>query len=139
MSWQWDPLQNDASDYYYFDDKYFDACLESFKENIILVDAIYQSKVIASGFYFIYGDMIHAHLSGTMTEYISLSPAYVIKYATMLWAKENGVRLIHYGGGTTNNESDSLYQLKRNLARTRNSSFVLGRKYGMRQSTITCA
>ena len=120
--------RNEASDYYYFDDKYFDACLDSFRDNIILVDAMYQSKIIASGFYFVYGDIIHAHLSGTMTEYISLSPAYVIKYATMLWAKENGIKLIHYGGGTSNSVQDPLYRFKKQFGKNTEFKFCVGKK-----------
>jgi lipid II:glycine glycyltransferase (peptidoglycan interpeptide bridge formation enzyme) len=120
--------RNKATNYYYFDDDYFNACLEFFKDNIILVDAIYQNKVISAGFYFVYGDMIHAHLSGTLTEYINLSPAYVVKYATVLWAKDHNIRLIHYGGGTSNSEQDSLYRFKKQFGKNTEFEFYVGKK-----------
>ncbi len=120
--------RNDASDYYYFDDEYFNNCLKLFKDQILLVEVIYEEKVIAAGFYFVYGDFIHAHLSGTLTEYLHLSPAYIIKYATAIWAKENNIQLIHYGGGTTNSEHDPLYQFKKKFGRNTEFEFHVGKK-----------
>ena len=86
--------RNKASEYYYFDDEYFNKCLDMFNENIILIEVTYNDKVIASAFYFVYGQLIHAHLSGTLPEYLHLSPAYIIKYATAIWARENNIHLI---------------------------------------------
>lgn len=120
--------RNRASDYYYFEDEYFNACLEYFRENIIFIEVLYENKVIAAAFYFVYGDIIHAHLSGTLNEYLNLSPAYIIKYATAMWAKENGIKLIHYGGGTTNKKDDSLYIFKRKFTKGTEFKFYTGKK-----------
>lgn len=120
--------RNKASSYYYFDDSYFNKCMEFFKDSIILIEVFYSGKVIASGFYFVYNKMIHAHLSGTLTDYLKLSPAYIIKYATVKWALENGVDLIHYGGGTTDSDSDLLYQFKRKFGKNTEFDFYIGKK-----------
>ena len=71
--------RNEAAEYYYFDEDYFDKCLKYFNENIIFIEVLYENKTIAAAFYFVYGETIHAHLSGTLQEYLNLSPAYVIK------------------------------------------------------------
>ncbi|MBM7610254.1 hypothetical protein JOD29_003533 [Lysinibacillus composti] len=120
--------RNDASNYYYFDDEYFSSCLKIFKDQIILVEVIYDEKVIAAGFYFVYGKFVHAHLSGTLKEYLHLSPAYIIKYATAVWAIENNIQLIHYGGGTSNSEHDPLYQFKKKFGRNTEYEFCVGKK-----------
>ena len=91
--------RNSATDYYYFDDEYFNNLLKYFKSNIIFIEAIFENKVIATGLYFTYKDIIHIHLSGTLTEFLYLSPAYILRYAVTLWGKENGYKLIHHGGG----------------------------------------
>lgn len=117
-----------ASDFYYFDKNYFSDCLKYFKDNIILVEAIYNDNVIASGLYFIYNRIIHVHLSGTLNEFISLSPAYILKYATVLWAKEHDIEIIHYGGGTSNSENDPLYQFKRKFGQNTSFDFYIGKK-----------
>lgn len=120
--------RNNASDYYYFDNSYFEECMENLKDNILLIEVSYNEKIIAMGFYFVYNNMIHAHLSGTLTEYLYLSPAYVIKHATAEWAKENGISLIHYGGGTSNNDDDPLYKFKKKFTKSTEFEFNIGKK-----------
>ena len=120
--------RNNATDYYYFDDEYFENVLKYFKENIILVQAIFEEKTIAAGLYFIYNDIIHIHLSGTLTEYLYLSPAYILRYAVTLWGIENGYKIIHHGGGRSNSEEDSLYLFKKNFAKIYHADFYIGKK-----------
>lgn len=120
--------RKDASDFYFFDDQYFSDILKYYKENVILVEAVYENKVVAAGLYFISNKIIHAHLSGTDTEYLELSPAYVLKYATVIWAKERGYRFIHYGGGLSNSEEDSLYKFKRKFAQNTDFDFYIGKR-----------
>lgn len=69
---------------------------------------------------------IHAHLSGTLKEYLYLSPAYIVKYATAVWGKEHGYELIHYGGGTSSSEDNSLYQFKLNFTKDTIFDFYVG-------------
>lgn len=120
--------RNNATDYYYFDDEYFKDLLKYFKDNIIFIEAIFEDKIIASGLYFAYKDIIHIHLSGTLTEYLYLSPAYILRYAITLWGKENGYKLIHHGGGRSNSEEDTLYLFKKNFAKLYDTDFYIGRK-----------
>ncbi|WP_035187460.1 peptidoglycan bridge formation glycyltransferase FemA/FemB family protein [Alteribacter aurantiacus] len=120
--------RNDASDYYYFDDNYFDNCLKYFRNHIILVEVLFEDTVIASGFYFVYGEVVHAHLSGTLKGYLHFSPAYIIKHATGEWAIEHGIKLIHYGGGTSNSLDDPLYQFKKKFGKNTEFDFQIGKK-----------
>ena len=85
-------------------------------------------KTIAAGLYFIYNDVIHIHLSGTLTEYLYLSPAYILRYAVTLWGIENGYKIIHHGGGRSNAEDYSLYTFKRNFAKVYDVDFYIGKK-----------
>lgn len=120
--------RDDAADFYYFSEDYFKECVRLFGEHIILVRALYEGKVIAEGFYITYGTTIHAHLSGTLKEYLYLSPAYVVKYATAVWGKEHGYRLVHYGGGTSNSPEDTLFQFKCKFTKGTLFDFYVGRK-----------
>lgn len=120
--------RNEAPEYYYFGDDYFNSVLMDFKEQVLLVEALYEEKVIAAGLYFLSNGTIHVHLSGTDTEYLHLSPAYVLKYATVCWGKENGYNLIHYGGGRSNSPEDPLYLFKRKFAVNTDFDFYIGRK-----------
>ena len=120
--------RNAASEYYYFTDEYFQQCLEYFRENIILVEALFEGKVIAAGFYFVWNKVIHIHLSGTLSEYLYLSPAYILRYAVTLWGKEHGYELIHHGGGRSNAEDDSLYLFKKQFGEQTSFDFYIGKK-----------
>ncbi len=120
--------RNHATDYYYFDDNYFNSVLKYFNDNIILVEAIYENQTIACGLYFIYNKIIHIHLSGTLNEYLYLSPAYMLRYGVTLWGKENGYELIHHGGGRSNSEEDSLYKFKKQFAKNTEFDFFVGKK-----------
>lgn len=120
--------RNNATEYYYFDDEYFSNMLKFYKENLILIEAIFDNKTIAAGLYFTYNDIIHIHLSGTLTEYLYLSPAYILRYALILWGIENNYKLIHHGGGRSNSEEDKLYTFKKNFAKIYDADFYIGKK-----------
>ena len=120
--------RNHAKDYYYFDDEYFEDILKYFKKNVLLVEAIFEGKTIACGLYFIYNKTIHIHLSGTLSEYLYLSPAYILRYSVTLWGKENGYELIHHGGGRSNDENDSLFTFKKGFAKNTQFDFYVGKK-----------
>ena len=67
-------------------------------------------------------------MSGTYKEYLQYSPAYIIKYGTLIWAIENEIDLIHYGGGITNNKDDGLYRFKKKFGRNTEFEFYVGKK-----------
>lgn len=120
--------RNHATDYYYFEEEYFSKILKKFRENIILVEAIFEEKTIASGLYFVYNNTIHIHLSGTLSQYLFLSPAYILRYAVTKWGKEKGYELIHHGGGRTNDEKDTLFTFKKGFAKNTEFDFYIGKK-----------
>lgn len=120
--------RNEAEAAYYFDDSYFEAFVAAMPENILKCKVTYEEEVIAMGFYLRSDQILHTHLSGTLTEYLHLSPAYVLRYALVEWGKERGYKLIHTGGGTTGHPEDSLYLFKRKFGKNTEFDFYLGRK-----------
>lgn len=120
--------RKNADEYYFFNKKYFSNILSTLRDNILLVEAVYNEKTIAAGLYFIYNNLIHAHLSGTDSDYLYLSPAYILKYGTVIWAKENGYRLIHYGGGVSSDKEDSLFKFKKKFSQNTEFPFYIGKK-----------
>ena len=78
--------------------------------------------------YFTTANTIHAHLSGTDTEYLYLSPAYILKYGTVIWGKNKGYDFVHYGGGTSSSEDDTLYLFKSKFSKNTKFEFWIGKK-----------
>lgn len=119
--------RNKATDFYYFDQNYFEDCISLLKTNIVLIEALYEGKTIAMGCYFAYRNIIHIHLSGTLNEFIQLSPAYILKYGITKWGKEKGYKIIHHGGGRTNLADDPLLLFKRKFG-SLEYNFFIGKK-----------
>lgn len=120
--------RNQADKFYYFNEDYFDKCIELFGNNIVLVEAIYKEQTIAMGLYFVYGKTIHVHLSGTLSDFLYLSPAYVLRYAITIWGKEQGYELIHHGGGRNSAPDDGLYLFKKQFGKNTEFKFFIGKK-----------
>ena len=120
--------RNEATDYYYFDDEYFQKIHKYYANNTILVEAIYEGQTIAAGLYFLCNKFIHIHLSGTLKEYLPLSPAYILRYGITVWGKENGYEMIHHGGGRSSNPEDTLYLFKKQFAKNTSFNFYIGKK-----------
>ena len=120
--------RKEADEYYFFDDEYFNTIMEQYHDKIVIAESIFEGKVVAAGLYFITDGNIHAHLSGTDTNYLYLSPAYILKYGTLLWGKEKGYNYIHYGGGTSTSLDDTLYQFKCKFAQNTKLEFWIGKK-----------
>lgn len=120
--------RKDASEEYYFDDNYFKKILNYFPNNLLIVRVFLEDKIIGMGLYFKYGKFIHTHLSGTLTEYLKYSPAYILKYALVEYGIENNFGLIHYGGGKTSQEDDSLKEFKQRFGVKTQFDFYTGKK-----------
>lgn len=120
--------RNEATDYYYFSDDYFDTCLKQFKEHLLMVEAVYEGKTIAMNLCFVSKKWIHIHLSGTLSEYLYLSPAYILRYAVLEWGKEQGMQYVHHGGGRSSSEEDSLYLFKKQFGVHTEFDFYIGKK-----------
>lgn len=120
--------RKNAASVYYFNDKYFDKLLNSFSENVVLAEVLYEGKVIAMGLNLAYGKTIHIHLSGTLEEYHHLSAAFVMRYALVMWGKEQGMELIHEGGGVTGETDDPLYLFKKQFGKNTEFTFHVSYK-----------
>ena len=117
-----------AEEYYFFNEQYFKKIYDKFKGKFVIAQAIYENKIVAAGLYFVSDGNVHAHLSGTDTNYLHLSPAYILKYGTVLWAKEHSMSFVHYGGGTSSDLDDPLYNFKSKFAQNTKLEFWIGKK-----------
>ena len=120
--------RNHAEAFYYFSKAYFDRCLKLFRDNIVLVNALYGGKVVAAELYFVWGPYIHSHLAGTLDTYLDMSPDYVIMYGIMEWGKAHGYQFIHTGGGTSSDPEDPLYLFKKKFAKNTDFDFYIGKR-----------
>ena len=64
--------RNGASEYYYFNGNFFNDTMDSLGENVFIVNAYYENKIIASSLIMRYGKCLHYHFSGVLKEYRKL-------------------------------------------------------------------
>lgn len=117
-----------ADEYYYFTEQYFDNMLNYLNKNILVIELVYKSQVIASELYFIKNKMMYVHLLGYDENYMHLNANGVLEYAASIWGKKNSFDYIHHGGGITNNEDDSLLIAKRKFGQNEDRKFYIGKK-----------
>ncbi len=120
--------RDNADNYYYFKKDYFQEMLNAFPENIITGKVFFSNRLIAMGLYFKYGPYLHAHLSGTISEFLKYSPAYILKYALAIYGHEKGYKLIHYGGGSSNSPDNGLYKFKCEFGKNTQFDFYIAKK-----------
>lgn len=113
-----------ATDYYFFDDCYYEEMIKSLKKYIKLFYAVYQGKIIGASIFFYNDTNMHYHLSGCLTEFRHLGAMNLLIYKAALWAVEKNIRRLHLGGGIT--ENDSLYGFKKQFNKNGVLDYFIG-------------
>lgn len=120
--------RDDADQYYYFNKKYFEQLRIKFPDNLTTCKVYLKDKLIAMGVYFRYGKFLHAHLSGSLSEFLEISPAYLLKYAMAIYGHEKGYEVIHYGGGSSRDENNGLFKFKKDFGKNTEFDFYMAKK-----------
>ncbi|MCM3610481.1 GNAT family N-acetyltransferase [Planococcus sp. MERTA32b] len=120
--------RNKADEYYYFDEEYFSKCLSLLRPQLVVVEVSFQQTVIAMSLNFVSDGLLHVHLAGSLENYHHLYAPNILQYALLQWGMENNIRLIHHGGGRTNDPDDKLYLYKKKYGRAQELEFHIGRR-----------
>jgi hypothetical protein len=116
-----------ADDYFYFNNDYYNELLKLIPDNMVVLEAIFEKKVIASSLFMYMGENIHYHLSGSICEYMNLCPNNLMVFYGIEYGINKGLKRLHLGGGTTNQEDDSLLRFKKGFSRDL-SEFYIGKR-----------
>ncbi len=120
--------RNKAEDYYYFDEAYFDDCLQLLGAELVVVEVIWKDTVVAMSLNFASEGILHVHLTGSLEQYHDLYTPIILQYALLRWGMANDFKLIHHGGGRTNDPDDKLYLYKKKYGRVEELEFHIGKK-----------
>lgn len=119
--------KDNALDYYYFNNNFYDSVLNDLKYNSLMFYAVYDEKIIGMSMILYSNKQVHYHLSASDREYQYLAPTNLLLYEVACWGCENGYKTFHLGGGLGSKE-DSLYKFKEVFNKNSNSFFSIGRK-----------
>lgn len=107
-----------ADDFYFFPPEYYSEYKQTFKDESLLCLATYEGKVIAGSMFMYSDDYAHYHLSARDREYSRYAANNLILWYGIQKAKERGCKWLHFGGGTTGDDNDSLLKFKRDFSKT---------------------
>jgi hypothetical protein len=114
----------EASAFYYFDKEYFLELADALGENLHLCIVEYNNQIVSAGLYTEYNRIVQAHLGGTKTQFLKLSPTNLETDYTRRWAKERGNEFLHLGGGVGGSK-DSLYNFKAGFSQQRHNFLTM--------------
>lgn len=114
-----------ANKYYYFKSSYYVNMENNDKFKIFNVKL--GEETIASAIFMEYGEYFHYHLSGSKKEYLNFAPNNLLLWEAIKYAKKNGYKLIHLGGGVTNLKDDNLFKFKNTFSKD-TLSFYIGKR-----------
>lgn len=118
---------DDAEEYYYFREPFYNSILEDLPFNSQVFWAEKDGKVIAASIMLECNGLMNYHLSGSLQEFRSLASTNLLLYKAAVWGCEHGMKSLHLGGGVASGE-DSLFKFKRSFYKGGLHKFYIGRK-----------
>ena len=107
-----------AESFYFFPQSYYEEYKQTFKDRRLLCLAKLDGKVIAGSMFMFSDDYAHYHLSARDREYSRYAANNLILWYGIQKAKERGCKWLHFGGGTTGDDNDSLLKFKKEFSTT---------------------
>lgn len=117
--------RNQASEYYYFNQQFFDDLFLSLAGNYSLFNARYEEQVISSAIIMHCNGNLHYHLSASQRDYMHLAPNNLLLYTAANWGADHGYTKFHLGGGVA--VKDSLLSFKKSFNKQGLIDFYIGR------------
>jgi hypothetical protein len=116
----------DAENLYHFDKAYFEALLAAWDGAVHLFVCLLDGRPISAGLFTSFDGIAQAHLAGTLDEFAPIAPMKMLYDEAAAWAKEQGCRVLHIGGGI-GSRHDSLFAFKAGFS-TRTEEFATWRR-----------
>lgn len=116
-----------ADNYYFFSNSYFEQFIELLGASQKIFFAFRDEKIVAGAMIMIYGKYAHYHLAARNPNENSNGAANLLLDQAVKYAQSIGCKKFHFGGGTTKEEKNQLFQFKSNFSKTI-LSFFIGKK-----------
>lgn len=117
--------RNNADDYYYLTDKYFESISNLLPENFMYFHAVKDNKIVATELVLCSEEYAYSFLGGTLTEYYAYRPNDYLKNEIIKWCNRTARKRFILGGGY--HKDDGIYQYKRCFTPDPDVPFYVGR------------
>ncbi len=119
--------KNNAEDFYYFGDDYYQSITEKALASLFSVSA--DGHTVSSGFFMFSGIFAHYHLSANDSEMRHYNANYYLLDQLFEEAKRSGKSFFLLGGGTTSCEADTLLKFKKKFSKLTKEFYIGGNIY----------
>lgn len=119
--------KDNAVEYYYFDEAFYNSILEELPFNAQIFYAEYEERIISAAIILACNGYMNYHLSGSDREYNPLAPTNLLLYNVALWGNANGYKSFYLGGGVGSG-ADSLFKFKRSFYKGELNHFYIGKR-----------
>ncbi len=118
---------DNAEEYYYFPQSFYESIREDLNKNSIWFYAELNGEIIACSIFLFCNGNMHYHLSASKHELRQYAPTNLLLYEAAKWGCRNGYKRLHLGGGLGSKE-DNLYKFKKSFMRGPDTEFWIGKK-----------
>lgn len=108
--------RNDAGEFYYFNDVYYNNIKRNMADNYILVTGVLEGSIISVLLALLGGNYAYCHLIGTNREFLGTGVNNLLHHELIQWVKDAGKEKLFIGGGRSNDEDDTLLKFKKQFA-----------------------
>lgn len=119
--------KDNADDYYYFFDDFYNSIINDLKDNVDIFYAEYNGEIIASSIILKCNGYLTYHFSGFITKYGTLAATNLLLYEVAKYGANNGYKTFHLGGGV-GSKQDNLYKFKKSFYRGEDYQYSIGKK-----------
>jgi len=105
-----------SDSYLYFNKKYFDRLFAI--NNVVQFLVEFESKPIASSICFYSKNYFHYHLGASNKEHLNNRPNDLLFEEMIKFGKYKNCKYLHFGGGTSSEEGDSLLKFKKGFSKS---------------------
>lgn len=103
--------RRDADDFYFFDSTYYERLKTELKEHVSLLAILHGDQMVAGALFLTARDLVHYHLSGTATDYMSENVNKLLLDEAWRYFQSLSYKKLHLGGGV-GAKKDGLYRFK---------------------------
>lgn len=128
--------RNEAHRAYFFSKEFLDDTFRLLGEDVQIFSAWYKDQIIAASLFLFKGNLAHYYLSGSDVDFFDLCPNNLLLYEAILWAKEQGYRILNLGGGLE--IDDSLFHFKASFSKTTADFHTFSRVHNESAYKILC-
>lgn len=132
--------RHNAADRWIFPEDYFSNCFEMLGPQRVSLFFAYVGNEVAVATILMHDfEIAYYHFSGSDTNFYEFCPSDLLMYETALWAKRQGYKYFHLGGGVSSEQDDPLFIFKSGFSDSRASLYAYNRVLNEQSYEQLCA